>query len=73
MNDVPVVVIPMSAHRPMREAIAPNLSMFNTAADVTGFIVVALGDDAYELRTDLPPDLARQWLLALAAEMDGDQ
>ena len=67
--DIPALVIPLEAHQPMREAIAPQLSMFNAAADVEGFIVVALGEDAYEVRTDLSPALTREWLLFLADQM----
>ena len=70
--DVPARVIPMEAHQPMREAIAPQLSMFNAASDVEGFIVVALGEDAYEVRTDLSPRLAREWLLFLAGQITED-
>lgn len=73
MSDSPVLVIPLESHEPMREVIAPNLAMFNSAADVAGFIVIALGPDSYEVRTDLPPAFAREWLLGLAAEMGDDQ
>jgi hypothetical protein len=63
------LVIPVEAHQPMREAIAPQLSMFNAAGDVTAFIVVALSEDTYEVRTDLSPRLAREWLLFLADQI----
>lgn len=63
------VAIPVEAHQPMREAIAPNLSSFNAASDVKGFIVVALGADFYEVRTDLAAELAGNWMLSLGAEM----
>lgn len=72
-----VLVIPRESHEPMRQAIAPNLSSFNSPADVKGFIVIAIGDGryAYEMRTDLHPADARSWLLGIALgvpEANGD-
>lgn len=69
---LPPLRAPREAHQLMREAIAPCLSMYNSAADVAAFIVVAVGAGTYELRTDLQPDVARQWLLLLAAEIEED-
>lgn len=67
-----ILAIPQESHRPMREAIAPCLSLFNAPADIKGFIVIAVGADDYEMRTDMCPAEAQAWLMRTAIALGED-